>query len=86
MALAPLTQADHELRAHITMWGEPGYPINKIGSRWYWRDAFGVKGSPLPYKTKKAAIEAFEGWLSLYRIRYAAERQAELDNAARDVK
>lgn len=59
-----LTNEQNALLAHALMFGIEGYPIQKISGRWMWVEAFGVKGSPTVYKTKKAAVAAFEGWIS----------------------
>lgn len=58
------------------MWGSKGYPVQKLGRGWVWRDWRSVKGSPIVYKTRREAEAAFERWLDLYRIRYAEERRA----------
>jgi hypothetical protein len=60
---------------HVNMFGSDGYPVSKAGRGWVWREAFGVNGSPIVYKTKRAAVAAFEAWCDVYRIRYGEERQ-----------
>lgn len=60
-----LTEGENMLLQHVTRYGSTGYPIGKVGRFWHWRDAFGVKGSPTPYKTKRAAHEAFQAWQQL---------------------
>lgn len=60
-----LTEGENSLLQHVTMWGSSGYPISKQGRGWVWRDAFGVKGSPTVYRTKRAAFAAFQLWIEL---------------------
>lgn len=60
-----LTENEAALLSHIMRWGSDGYPIMKRGSRWFWDDAHGVKGSPTPYKTKKEAFAAFGVWVQM---------------------
>lgn len=68
-----LSPEEQALLTHVTMFGSAGYPIRKLarGSRWVWDDAFGVKGTPTVYKTKRAAVAAFEVWCSLMRDKLA---------------
>lgn len=67
--MTPLTDNERQLMAHVMRWGSAGYPVQRIGSRWFWHDAFGVKGSPVAYRTKKAAVAAFDAWYDLARAR-----------------
>lgn len=60
-----LTEGENELLAHTIRWGSDGYPISKVGRRWHWREAFGVKGAPVSYKTKREAFAAFEAWIAM---------------------
>lgn len=60
-----LTQAESDFLNHITMWGSAGYPIDKVKGGWVWREAFGVKGAPTVYKTKKAAAKAIEAYCGI---------------------
>lgn len=71
--MTPLTDAERALAAHVNMFGSDGYPLRKLGGRWFWVDAFGVRGTPIAYRTKREATAAFEVWLELYRLRYAEE-------------
>lgn len=75
--LLPLTRDERELVAHILMFGSEGYPVAKIGRRWHVQDAFGVKGPPTTFRTKREAVAQFEAWYKLARERMAAERQRE---------
>lgn len=71
-----LNENEKALWAHVRRWGSSGYPIQKMGSRWFWREAFGVKGSPVAYKTKRAAVAVFEAWMDLKREQLGLEAQA----------
>ncbi len=55
-----ITGGERELLAHISRWGSDGYPVAKAGRRWIWYEFYGVKGSPIVYRTKKDAVAAFE--------------------------
>lgn len=61
----PLSPDEAALLNHWSMWGSEGYPIEKRGSRWFWREWRSVKGSPSPYKTKREAQAAFELFISI---------------------
>jgi hypothetical protein len=63
----PLTPAERALLTHVTMFGSDGYPVQRVGSSWQWVDAFGVGGAPTVYRTKRAAVAAFELWLEAMR-------------------
>ena len=74
--LAPLSTNEALLLGHIQQWGSSGYPIRKTsGGGWFWDNAFGVSGSPIRYRTKRAAVAAFEVWCDLARARFAAMRR-----------
>lgn len=77
--LLPLSRDERELLAHITMFGSDGYPVAKLGRRWIVADAFGVKGPPTVFRTKREAVASFEAWYALARERMAAERQREAE-------
>lgn len=63
-----ISENEKELLAHISMWGSDGYPIQKVGNgKWIWNEFFGVRGAPTVYKTKKAAVKAFEAFLDILR-------------------
>lgn len=53
-----LTQAEADWLQHVTMYGSDGYPVQKVGRSWQWLEAFGVKGAPTVYKTKREAVAA----------------------------
>ena len=75
--LLPLSANERELFAHVTMFGSAGYPVQKLGRRWIVADAFGVKGPPTVFRTKREATEQFERWLDQARARLAEERYHE---------
>jgi hypothetical protein len=53
-----ITDGEKQWLSHMMRWGSDGYPVSKSGKGWIWREAFGVGGSPIIYKTKKAAMAA----------------------------
>jgi hypothetical protein len=58
-----LTVNEREWLNHMTRWGSDGYPIEKVKRGWIWRDAFGCKGAPKVFRTRKeahAAVERYE--------------------------
>ena len=75
-----LTDDEAALLYTVQMHGSAAYPISKLsGNRWLigpWR---GWKGFPVCYKTKKAAVAQFEGWMSLALERFADMRRANPD-------
>lgn len=74
MDLARLTDDERALMSHISMWGSDGYPVQKIASRWHWREWRSIRGSPIVYRTKHEAVAAFEAYMAMLRERYAEER------------
>jgi len=69
--MQPLTDDEAALLYHVTRWGSDGYPVRKLGRGWIvdqWRS---VKGPPVVYKTKRAAVAQFDAWLesALARLR-----------------
>ena len=60
-----LTEGEQQMLGHWSMYGSDMYPIAKAGRVWIWHEAFGVKGSPTVYKTKKAAYKAFEAFIDV---------------------
>lgn len=54
------SDAERDFHRHISMFGSAGYPVQKMGRRWVWTDFWGVKGSPIVYKTKRDAVAAIE--------------------------
>jgi hypothetical protein len=72
VSLQPLSKDERALLAHVAMFGSDGYPVQKLGSRWQVADAFGVKGPPMLYRTKREATAAFEAWLRMAHERLGA--------------
>lgn len=69
--MQPLTDDEAALLYHVMRFGSDGYPVRKLGRGWIvdqWRS---VKGPPITYKTKRAAVAQFEAWhaLALERLR-----------------
>ena len=61
-----LSEAENNFQRHISRFGSKGYPVHKIGSRrWIWADFWGVKGAPVVYRTKRAAVAAVELYLEI---------------------
>jgi hypothetical protein len=75
--LKPLTDDEAALLYHVTTYGAPGYPVEKIGRRWQWRSWRGVLGSPIVYRTKREAIAAFECWIALSLAKFRDMRAAD---------
>lgn len=55
---ANLTQAEHDWLQHMIRWGAEGYPVQRVGRKWHWVEAWGIKGAPCVYRTKRAAMAA----------------------------
>lgn len=70
--LAPLSDDEAALMCHITRWGSSGYPIERVGRSWHWRNWRSVRGAPVSYRTKTEAVAAFEGWHDLALERWRA--------------
>lgn len=66
-----LTIAEAGFYLHMQRWGSAGYPVAKMGGKWFWNEAFAVSGTPSPFKTKKAAHEAIETYLGILRDKIA---------------
>ena len=62
---------------HMSRWGSDGYPVVKASRKWFWVEAFGVKGSPVAYRTKREAFAAVEAYLETIRQRIS-ERAKQL--------
>ena len=60
-----ITEDELALLGHWSMWGSEGYPIEKHGRSWHWRDWRSVKGSPQVYRTKLEAVAAFEQFIDI---------------------
>lgn len=73
--LAPLTDDEIALCYHVTRFGSAGYPVERVGRRWHWRAWRSVKGAPVSYTTKRAAVAAFESWHTLALLRWNSTRK-----------
>src|SRR5678815_4152015 len=71
--MQPLTDDEAALLYHVGRWGSDGYPIERIGRSWHWRQWLSVRGAPVVYRTKRAAVAAFEGWCDLARARLGSD-------------
>jgi hypothetical protein len=69
--MQPLTDDEAALLYHVIQYGSDGYPVEKSGRCWIVRDWRSVKGPPIVFKTKRAAVAQFEAWeqLALERLR-----------------
>jgi len=56
-----ITEDESSLLTHVMMWGSAGYPVKKVGSGWTW-DYRSIKGPPVVFKTKRAAVKSFEAF------------------------
>ena len=63
--MSDLTDDEAALLYHVACWGSDGYPIERSGRGWVVRAWRSVKGSPIVYRTKSAAVDHFEAWLDL---------------------
>lgn len=59
--LRGVTEAEHRLLNHVTMWGSDGYPVHKAGRNWTW-GTLEVSGPPTVFKTKRDAVESFRAF------------------------
>lgn len=62
---AALTESEGNFLRHMMMFGSDGYPVQKAGSRWIWVEFWGVRGAPVVYKTKRAAVAAVERYIDI---------------------
>lgn len=60
-----LSIAEGNFLDHMTRWGSDGYPIEKCGRTWQWREAFGIVGPPTVFRTKRAAFESVDRYLDV---------------------
>jgi hypothetical protein len=67
-----LTDNENAFLRHMMRWGSAGYPVMKLpGRKWIWKEAFGIKGAPTVYSTKRAAMQAIDNYLSVLRDKIA---------------
>lgn len=57
-----MTDDQRALLTHLSLWGSDGYPVRRSGRVWVWGPWRSIQGSPIVYKTKKAAVAAFEAY------------------------
>jgi len=72
----PITDDERALMMHLSMWGSDGYPINKLGRGWTWGPWRSVKGPPVVFKTKRAAVASFEAFCNVLREALGEEAHA----------
>lgn len=70
--LCSLTDDEAALLVHVERWGSDEYPIAKRRREWWVESYRSVPGFPCPFRTCKAAREAFEAWLRLAEERLQA--------------
>lgn len=58
-----LDAAEKEFLDHMQRWGSDAYPLQKVSRGWVWNEAFGIKGAPVVYKTKREARQAIERYI-----------------------
>lgn len=56
-----LTDDERDLLMHLGHWGSDGYPIQKLWRGWSWSYR-SIKGPPVVFKTKRAAVASFEAF------------------------
>ncbi len=70
--MEPLTDTEAALLYHVQMYGSDGYPISKLkGPKWLIGPYRDWQGFPIVFKTKRAAFERFELWITLALERWA---------------
>lgn len=55
------------LLTHINIYGEKGYPIQKVGRGWSWGGWRSIIGTPVVYRTRKEAVASFEDYVNIIR-------------------
>lgn len=76
---ATLSKGENEWLTHMSRWGSDGYPVRKTGSRWVFERFYGVGGTPVVYKTKKAATAACEAFYEILRDKAAGRLEPSQD-------
>ena len=59
---ANLTEDENALMTHISRWGSDGYPIRRLAPAKYIWEYRGIKGPPVVFGTKRAAVASFEAY------------------------
>jgi len=63
-----ISDDERQLMTHVTMFGSDAYPIRKLSAgHWAWDRFYGVNGAPTVFKTKRAAVAAFNAFLDILR-------------------
>ena len=60
-----LTDAENRFMRHMSRWGSDGYPVDKSRNGWIWAEFCGIKGSPVVYRTRRAAEAAIECYIDV---------------------
>lgn len=64
VAFRKLSDDERDLLTHVSRWGSTGYPVTKLGKKWFWQ--YRSLEAPKVYRTKREAVgnfEAFHTWL-----------------------
>lgn len=77
-----LSDAEYDFMNHMSRWGSDGYPVMKLGRGWHWCEAFGIRGAPGIYKTKREAFAAVERYLDTLRERVSKRAKELAERAA----
>lgn len=77
-----LNDGENHWLQHMTMWGSNGYPVRKVGSRWYFERFYGVGGAPVADRTKKVATVRCEAFYSILRDKKAGRLPPSPDSPA----
>jgi hypothetical protein len=62
-----LSEDEQALLTHVSRWGSDGYPIKKVGARWWCWDYRSIRGPQVCFPTKKQAVVSFEAFLDVLR-------------------
>lgn len=81
-----LNDSERDLLLHIDRWASSGYPVEKLGRKWWWKYRELQAGTLYP--TKKAAVASFEAYLAVLReaqkVETLARRDADVEQRKRD--
>lgn len=73
--LPPLDPGELAVLNHVSRWGRSGYPISRHGKHWHVDGINGYGSFPTVYKTKREAVEQFERYVDLLRLRRVEQYQ-----------
>lgn len=68
---ANLSASENAFMAHMRMFGSDGYPVQKVGRKWRWAEAFGIRGPGVCYATKRECVSAVERYIDVLRDKCA---------------